>query len=104
MSGRQSTIKIRVSPEEREAIFARARGLGITVSDLLRQAALSNRIRVHAVDSAAAYELRRLGAMLKHLYPAESNWTKEEKRRYWQAMEAIFGFAEQLVGGKADAG
>lgn len=93
---RSEFIKLRVTPEEREAIVRRARDLGLSVSDLIRQAA-TGPITVRAIDSDAAYELRRLGAMLKSMYPKESNWSNEEKRRYWLAMETILGYAEKLL-------
>lgn len=92
---RNEFIKVRVTPEERQAITRQARDLGLTVSDLIRQATMGP-VTVRAIDSDAAFELRRLGAMLKNLYPKESNWSNDEKRRYWQSMEAILGYAEQL--------
>lgn len=92
---RNEFIKLRVTPEEREAITRRARDLGLSVSDLIRQATMGP-VTVRAIDSDAAFELRRLGAMLKSLYPKEANWSNDEKRRYWQAMETILGYAEQL--------
>lgn len=90
-------MKVRVSEAERDAIHKRARDLGLTVSDFLRQACLNGSITVRALDSDAAFELRRLGAMLKSLYPKDANWTNDEKRRYWAAMQALLGYAERLV-------
>jgi hypothetical protein len=92
---RKLFIKIRVTPVEREAVRKRAKDLGVSISDLIRQGTMGT-ITVRAIDSDAAFELRRLGAMLKSLYPKGANWTNNEKRRYWQAMETILGYAEQL--------
>lgn len=93
---RKTFIKVRVSPEEREAFGKRSRDLGISVSDLIRQAAFGT-VTVRALDSDAAYELRRIGAMLKHLYPRDANWSNDEKRRYWHAMDTLLSYAGQLV-------
>ena len=59
-------VKVRVTPSEHQAIETRARGLGTAVSDLSRRVA-TGVVTVRAIDSAAAFELRRLGAMLKSL-------------------------------------
>lgn len=99
---RTEFIKLRTTPAEREAIVGRARDLGLTVSDLIRQATTGT-VTVRALDSDAAFELRRLGAMLKSLYPKNANWSNDEKRRYWSAMQTILGYAEELVPAKAEA-
>lgn len=103
---RNEFIKVRVTPGERQAVTRRARDLGLSVSDLIRQATMGP-VTVRAIDSDAAFELRRLGAMLKGLYPKESNWSNDEKRRYWRSMETVLGYAEHLVpkreNGKSEA-
>ena len=99
---RNEFIKVRVTPKERADITRRALDLGLTLSDLVRQATMGP-VTVRAIDSDAAFELRRLGSMLKHLYPKDANWSNEEKRRYWQSMEVILGYAEQLVPKEKDA-
>lgn len=93
---RNAFIKVRVTPDERDAFAKRARELDVSVSDLIRQAAFGT-ITVRALDSDAAYELRRIGAMLKHLYPKGANWSNDEKRRYWHAMDTLLGYASQIV-------
>ena len=95
-NARHTFIKVRVSKSEREAFANRARELSTTSSDLIRQAAFGE-LTVRSLDSDAAFELRRIGAMLKHLYPKQANWTNEEKRRYWEAMDTLIGFAESLA-------
>ncbi|MGO9444244.1 MAG: plasmid mobilization protein [Thiobacillaceae bacterium] len=64
------------------AIRARAREAGVSVSVFLRRAALGREL-ISITDQRTAGELRRLGAMLKHLYPKNSNWTAQETHRYW---------------------
>jgi hypothetical protein len=93
---RKTFIKVRVTPDERDAFTKRARELDVSVSDLIRQAAFGT-ITVRSLDSDAAYELRRIGAMLKHLYPKDANWSNDEKRRYWHAMDTLLGYASQIV-------
>lgn len=92
-------LRLRVTEDERDAIADTARGLGITTSDLIRQAVLHGEVKVRATDSDAAYELRRLGAMLKNLYPknASAGWSNTEKKLYWQAMNQLLGYAQQLA-------
>jgi antitoxin component of RelBE/YafQ-DinJ toxin-antitoxin module len=51
---RNEFIKVRVTPEEREAITRRARDLGLSVSDLIRQA-MMGLVTVRAIDSGAAF-------------------------------------------------
>ena len=60
------------------------------MSEFFRVAA-AGKVIAPLADKNAATELRRLGAMLKHLYPKESNWTASEKRQYWAAMHPFWG-------------
>lgn len=95
---RNTFIKVRVTEEERNRFHERAKKLGTTISDLLRQAGLNGHVKVVAIDSEAAFELRRIGAMLKSMYPKhDSRWTSQEKKNYWKTIEALLGFAEQIA-------
>ena len=67
------------------------------MSEFFRVAA-AGKVIAPLADKNAATELRRLGAMLKHLYPKESNWTASEKRQYWAAMHTLLGVAKNLDG------
>jgi len=93
---RELFLKVRVTPDEREAVHQRAKDLGVSISELIRQGVFGS-ITVRALDSDAAFELRRMGAMLKNLYPKNANWSSEEKRRYWAAMESLLEYAERLA-------
>ncbi len=66
------------------------------MSEFFRVAA-AGKVIAPLADKNAATELRRLGAMLKHLYPKESNWTASEKRQYWAAMHTLLGVAKALT-------
>ena len=92
---RNQLIGFRVSPQERDRLHSRAEQAGLRNSEFIRRAAFSAPIASHT-DLEMVRELRRLGAMLKHLYPKNSNWTSAEKERYWTAMNQITGLAAKL--------
>ena len=95
----------RCTRTEIDTINAHAAKAGMRPGVFVRDLALSGgKLRiVSRVDESAVFELRRLGAMLKGLYPMEANWTNEEKRHYWSAMKSVLEHADRLAGGK-DAG
>jgi hypothetical protein len=67
-----------------ERFNARAAALGVSVSQMIRDTALHGAVYVTLEKSQAGYEFRRLGAMLKHLYPArDSRWTSEDRKKWW---------------------
>lgn len=76
-------------------IQEKAEAAGLPMSELIRRAVDGRRLSC-VVDRRMVGELRRLGAMLKHRYPKDSNWSPEEKRDYWAAMERIMELASEL--------
>ena len=92
----------RCTRAEIDAINAHAAQAGMRPGVFVRDLALSGgKLRiVSRVDEGAVFELRRLGAMLKSLYPKNANWTGEEKRHYWSAMKSVLEHADRLAGGK----
>lgn len=88
-------IEFRCGEIERQAIREKAALAELTLSDYLRRVALG-RVIPSATDRETAGELRRLGGMLKHLYPKEANWTAEEKRRYWAGHEQLLALARSI--------
>jgi hypothetical protein len=94
MSAR-TRIEFRCHPDERRMIEDKAKLAGLTLSEFVRRAALGRRM-VSVIDRQMVGELRRLGALIKHHYPKKSNWTVEEKRRYWSAHEALMGLVGQI--------
>lgn len=92
----------RCTKPEIEAIQKNARRAGLRPSAFARAMSVSNGDAKLAcrVDEEAIFELRRLGAMLKSLYPKNANWTNEEKRRYWDAMNSILRHADSLESSK----
>lgn len=49
-------------------------------------------------DKDTACEVRRLGRMIKHLYPRIASWTPEEKKAYWDAMSELSVLANKIDG------
>lgn len=96
----RTRLEFRCDPAARDHIATEAAKAGLTVSAFLRRVALGRRVP-SIVDQAMVGELRRLGAMLKHLYPKEANWSVEEKRRWWAAHEALMQLAARI---EADRG
>ena len=92
---RDQLIGFRVSLQERAMLHSRAEQAGLGNSEFIRRAALSVPI-TSRTDPEMVRELRRLGAMLKHLYPKHSNWTSPEKERYWTVMNQITRLATKL--------
>ena len=94
----------RCTRAEIDTINGHAAQAGMRPGVFVRDLALSGgKLRiVSRVDESAVFELRRLGAMLKSLYPKESNWTNDEKRRHWDAMKAVLEHADKLAGDTAD--
>lgn len=99
---RELFFHFRCTRTEIDAINAHAAQAGMRPGVFVRDLALSGgKLRIASrVDESAVFELRRLGAMLKGQYPKESNWTNEEKRHYWSAMQAVLEHADRLAGGK----
>ena len=97
---RRRVIKVYVDEAGYQRIAGNAASANLFLSDYLRRIALGHRVR-SVVDRQMVGELRRLGAMLKHLYPKASHWTTEEKRRYWAGYEQLMMLAaalEEIIG------
>ncbi|MGO9444774.1 MAG: plasmid mobilization protein [Thiobacillaceae bacterium] len=91
----RTRIEFRCSEIERQVISDKASDGELTISDFVRRAALGRRI-LSVADREMVGELRRLGAMLKHYYPRNANWTTEEKRRYWTGHEQLIALARSI--------
>lgn len=94
---RTTFLKLRVSSHEAALFTARAGKLGVTVSQLIRDSALHGAVKVTIDKAQAGYEFRRLGAMLKHLYPAgDSRWTTNDRKRWWALVQELRTKADSL--------
>ena len=94
---RSTFLKLRVSHDEAERFNQRAVVLGVTVSQLIRDTALHGAVYVTLEKSQVGYEFRRLGAMLKHLYPARDHrWTAEDRKKWWALINELRERADTL--------
>ena len=66
-----------------------------TPSEFVRRRALGQPV-VAVTDQETANELRRIGRMLKGLYPKESHWPALEKAKYWATMNKLFSTADKI--------
>ena len=90
-------LKLRVSRDEVECFNQRAAALGVSVSQLIRDTALHGAVYVTIERAQAGYEFRRLGAMLKHLYPARDiRWTAEDRKKWWAMINELRERADML--------
>ena len=85
----------RLFESEYERLEGEARLTDHSLGRYIVERALNNPVRSHA-DAHAVAELRRIGAMLKHLYPKDSNWTNADKRQYWDAMNELLEMAKSI--------
>lgn len=92
-------LKIRVTADEQVVIKVRAQSTGKPVSAFIRdlalgspiiQAAAMQKIAAARELNPAVLELRKIGAMMRGLYPKQdAGWSNAEKRRYWNAMQTL---------------
>ena len=97
---KQKDLHLRLSSADHELFLIKSKQAGLSLSEFLRSAA-TGKVITSTADQNAATELRRLGAMLKHFYPKEANWSPAEKRQYWVAMHTLLGVAKSLDGNAA---
>ena len=94
---RTTFLKLRVSRNEVERFNERAASLGVSVSQMIRDTALHGAVYVTVENTQAGYDFRRLGAMLKHLYPArDSRWTAEDRKKWWALINELRDRADML--------
>jgi post-segregation antitoxin (ccd killing protein) len=93
---RTKTGIVRWTPEEYAELIQRAKELQITVSQYVRHTALGKKI-VPKIDEAWLNELRRIGALIKHHYPAVKSWNDQEKERYWQTRDQLLELANKFA-------
>ncbi|NOT18102.1 MAG: hypothetical protein HOP20_09120 [Sulfuriferula sp.] len=92
-------MKIRVTTDEYSIIRINAMNTGKSTSSFIRDLALGSKevkqaatqqLAMRTGNNQIAFELRKIGAMMRGFYPKEDlSWTNEDKRRYWEAMETL---------------
>ena len=88
-------VSFRITERELKTIQARAGKTGLGRSEYIRRAVLGNPI-ASKTDQEMVRELKRLGALMKHQYPKHSNWTSQEKEKYWTLMNQVTRLATSL--------
>uniref|UniRef100_E6PP72 Mobilization protein MobB n=1 Tax=mine drainage metagenome TaxID=410659 RepID=E6PP72_9ZZZZ len=91
----QKRVEIRWARDDYQAVVHKAQACGLTLSAFIRRATMGRRITT-LTDQTAIAELRRLGGLLKHLYPKQAHWTAQEKKRYWAGYEQLLEVAKAI--------
>lgn len=91
---RNAWIKLRVTPAEKEAITAKAKVQGQTVTDFLRQRALDYRLRKTPLEKELVRQTARIGANLNQL----ARWANTYKGRAeaLRVLTALLSFEKAL--------
>ncbi|GEM_PF-3912156 len=85
----------RLSTAEAAVLESKLNQTNIGKSEFVRRAVLG--VPIHsATDHQMVSELKRLGSLMKHQYPKNSNWLDHEKRDYWQLMTRLNNLAQTL--------
>ena len=92
---RKGIVAFRLLESERRVLDERVARTNLSKSEFIRHAVFGIPIQ-SITDTNAAFELKRLGAMLKHLYPKYSNWSLEDKERYWTTMNNLIALSNSL--------
>lgn len=86
---------MRIYEDEHDKLASRAVDCDISLGRYIVARALDNPVPTYT-DQATAHELRRIGAMMKLLYPKDGNWTNADKRKYWEHMERLTALASAI--------
>jgi hypothetical protein len=92
-------VEIRWDADDYRTLRDTAQTCDLTVSEFVRRCAMGLKILTTA-DQTAVSEIRKIAGMLKHYYPKNSNWTTDEKRRYWAGYEKLVGIADRIEHGR----
>ena len=91
---RSEWIKMRVTAEEKNAIFAMAATQGQTVTDFLRQRALGYRLRQTPLEKERVRQLARIGANLNQLARWANRW--KDRADALTVLTALAGFEREI--------
>ena len=91
---RSEWIKMRVTSEEKNAIFSMAATQGQTVTDFLRQRALGYRLRQTPLEKERVRQLARIGANLNQLARWANRW--KDRADALTVLTALAGFEREI--------
>ena len=95
-------VEIRWDADGYRLVRESAQACDLSVSEFVRRCAMGLKILTTA-DKTAVGEIRKIAGMLRHYYPKNSNWTTDEKRRYWAGYEKLVGIADRIEHGRTRA-
>lgn len=93
---RSAWLKLRVTPEEKNVITARATAQGLTVTDFLRQRALDYRLRQTPLEKERIRQLARIGANLNQLARWANTW--KSRAEAVEILTALASLERALLG------
>ncbi|MGN9498412.1 mobilization protein [Pseudomonas syringae] len=86
---RDQMIKVRCTLDEKELLVEKAKAAEISVSDLMRSAALKRKIKT-PTDKKLMGELLQLGGLQKHLYnQMQDQMTTDLSKKFSEVLVAI---------------
>ena len=88
-------LTVRWSEPQWEKLQQEAAKADQTPSEFVRRCALGQQV-IAVSDQETANELRRIGRMLKGLYPKDAHWPALEKAKYWATMNKLFSTADKI--------
>jgi len=88
-------LTVRLTLDQWNKLQHEAAKAKLTPSEYVRRRSLGLKV-VATSDQDTANELRRIGRMLKGLYPRDAHWTALEQAKYWATMNKLFSTAEKL--------
>ena len=93
---RSAWLKLRGTPEEKEAITTKATMQGQTVADFLRQRALDYRLRQTPLEKERIRQLARIGANLNQLARWANTW--KSRAEAVEILTALTSLERALLG------
>lgn len=89
-------MTVRFTCDQWEKVRHEAEKANQSPSEFVRRSVLGQEI-VAVSDQETANELRRIGRMLKGLYPKDAHWPALEQSKYWATMNKLFTTADKLA-------
>ena len=96
-SNKTKRAEVRWTASQWNEVVRSAAKSGLKPSEFVRRCALAQKV-IPKTDSETSIELRRIGRMMKGLYPKDANWSKSEQARYWACMNQLLAAASNLDG------
>ena len=96
-------LTVRWSAAQWDKLQQEAAKANHTPSEFVRRCVLGQQV-IAVSDQETANELRRIGRMLKGLYPKDAHWPPLEQAKYWATMNKLFSTADKIDGRRTKKG